>query len=81
MFVRPPADCRGDPEFSHRRLVVTRDGERDVMKLMAEAAAASEALCKEIAASFGGNKTRRPCGIGRKSPPNDGKVITDGRGP
>jgi phenylacetate-CoA ligase len=53
MFVRPPADCRGDPEFSHRRLVVTRDGERDVMKLMAEAAAASEALCKEIAASFG----------------------------
>ena len=85
MFVRPEQIAeigKRHPELGRLRLVVTRDGESDVMTLMAEVAAASEALCKEIAASFArGNKTRRPCGIGRKSPPNDGKVIADGRSP
>ena len=37
---------------SGRRIIVSRDGENDVMTLIAEVAAASEALRKEIAASL-----------------------------
>ena len=54
MFVRPEQIAeigKRHPELGRLRLVVTRDGESDVMTLMAEVAAASEALRKEIAAS------------------------------
>jgi phenylacetate-CoA ligase len=63
------------------RLVVTRQSESDVMTLMAEAAAASEAMRDEIVASLravtklGGHVDLAAPG----SLPNDGKVIADER--
>ena len=47
MFVPPEQIAESGkrhPELGRLRLVVTRDGEADVMTLMAEVAAASEAL-------------------------------------
>ena len=86
MFVRPEQIAeigKRHPELGRLRLVVTRDGESDVMTLMAEVAAASEALRKEIAASLrtvtklGGHVDLAAPG----SLPNDGKVIADERSP
>ena len=74
---------RRHPELGRLRLVVTRDGESDVMTLTAEVAAASEALRDQIAASLrtvtklGGHADLAAPG----SLPNDGKVIADERSP
>jgi len=55
MFVRPEQIAeigKRHPALGRLRLVVTRQGETDAMTLKAEAAAASEALREEIAASL-----------------------------
>ena len=69
MFVRPEQIAeigKRHPALGRLRLVVTREGETDVMTLKAETAAGSEALREEIAASLravtklgGGRRTGR----------------------
>jgi phenylacetate-CoA ligase len=86
MFVRPEqiADiARRHPELGRLRLVVTREGEVDVMTLKAECGSPSEALRGEIAATLravaklgGAVELVAPGGL-----PNDGKVISDERKP
>lgn len=84
MFVRPEqiADvARAHPEAGRMRLVITREGETDVMTLAVETAAPSEALAAAIADSLQASTKLR----GRidlvvtGSLPNDGKVIADER--
>jgi phenylacetate-CoA ligase len=86
MFVRPEqiADIgRRHPELGRLRLVVTREGETDVMTLRAECASPSEALRDKIAATLravaklGGAVELVAAG----GLPNDGKVISDERKP
>jgi phenylacetate-CoA ligase len=86
MFVRPEqiADiARRHPELGRLRLVVTREGEVDVMTLKAECGSPSEALRGELAATLravaklgGAVELVAPGGL-----PNDGKVISDERKP
>lgn len=84
MFVRPEQIAEIGKRHSalgRLRLIVTRQGEADVMTLRAEAAAASDALKEEIAASLravtklGGNVEL----VSPGALPNDGKVIADER--
>ncbi|MDE2376683.1 AMP-binding protein [Bradyrhizobium sp.] len=84
MFVRPEqiADIgKRHPALGRLRLVVTRQGETDVMTLKAETAAASERLREEIAgtlravAKLGGQVEL----VAPGALPNDGKVIADER--
>jgi phenylacetate-CoA ligase len=85
MFVRPEQIAeiaRRHPELGRLRLVVTREGETDVMTLRCECDSPADALRNEIAATLravtklgGGVEVVAP-----KSLPNDGKVIADERG-
>jgi phenylacetate-CoA ligase len=84
MFIRPEQVAeigRRHPELGRLRLVVTREGETDVMTLMAETVAPSEELATEVTATvqslskLKGSITFVPAG----SLPNDGKVISDER--
>ena len=84
MFVRPEQIAeigKRHAELGRLRLVVSRQGETDVMTLKAESAAGSEALRGDIAATLravtklGGEVELTAPG----SLPNDGKVIADER--
>jgi phenylacetate-CoA ligase len=84
MFVRPEQIAeigKRHPELGRLRLVVTREGETDVMTLRAECPSPAEALRTEIAATLravtklGGGVALASFG----SLPNDGKVISDER--
>jgi phenylacetate-CoA ligase len=84
MFVRPEQIAeigKRHPGIGRLRLVVTREGETDVMTLKAEGASASEALRSEVATTLravtklGGRVEL----VGSGSLPNDGKVISDER--
>jgi phenylacetate-CoA ligase len=84
MFVRPEQVAeigRRHPELGRLRLVVTRDGETDVMTLKAEAAASDAGLKQAATATLravtklGGAVDLVPAG----SLPNDGKAIADER--
>src|SRR5215468_6302605 len=84
MFVRPEQVAeigKRHPELGRVRLVVTRDGETDVMTLKAECASAPESLRDEVTATLravtklGGTVELAIPG----SLPNDGKVIADQR--
>jgi phenylacetate-CoA ligase len=84
MFVRPEQIAeigKRHPGLGRLRLVVTREGEIDVMTLKAEAASASEALRSEIAASLRAvTKLQGAVDlVATASLPNDGKVISDDR--
>ncbi|WP_373371373.1 phenylacetate--CoA ligase family protein [Microvirga sesbaniae] len=84
MFVRPEQVAeigRRHPELGRLRLVVTRDGETDMMTLMAETAAPSEALSAAVGATLqaiaklkGSVTLAAPGDL-----PNDGKIIADER--
>ena len=85
MFVRPEQIAeigRRHPELGRLRLVVSRDGETDVMTLHAETAIAAEDLRDALAATLrsvtklGGRVEI----VAPRSLPNDGKVIADERG-
>jgi len=85
MFVRPEQIAeiaRRHPALGRLRLVVTREGETDVMTLRCECASPADALRNEIAATLravtklgGGVEV-----VAAQSLPNDGKVIADERG-
>jgi phenylacetate-CoA ligase len=86
MFVRPEQIAeinKRHPALGRLRLVVTREGELDVMTLKAECAAPSEALQDEVAATLravtkvGGAVDLVAIG----ALPNDGKIISDERKP
>jgi phenylacetate-CoA ligase len=83
MFVRPEQVAeigKRHPELGRLRLVVTREGEIDVMTLKCECGAADEALQNAIAATLR-NVTKLGGGVELvASLPNDGKVIADERG-
>jgi phenylacetate-CoA ligase len=86
MFVRPEQVAEignRHPELGRLRLVVTREGETDVMTLRCECSSPSEALRDKVAATLravaklSGTVTwAEP-----RSLPNDGKVIADERKP
>jgi phenylacetate-CoA ligase len=85
MFVRPEQVAeigKRHPELGRLRLVVTRQGETDVMTLKAEAAASDAGLREAATATLravtklSGAVDLVPAG----SLPNDGKVIADERG-
>lgn len=84
MFVRPEQIAeigKRHAELGRLRLVVTRQGETDLMTLKAETAAPSETLHDELAASLRA-VTKLGGGVELVSPgalPNDGKVIADER--
>jgi phenylacetate-CoA ligase len=84
MFVRPEQIAeigKRHPELGRLRLVVTREGEVDVMMLKCECASAGEALRSNVASTLravtklGGGVELVAVG----SLPNDGKVIADER--
>jgi phenylacetate-CoA ligase len=84
MFVRPEQIAeigRRHPELGRLRLVVTREGETDVMTLKAETTARGTSLQDKLAATLravtklGGNVELVATG----ALPNDGKVISDER--
>jgi phenylacetate-CoA ligase len=84
MFVRPEQIAeiaKSHPALGRLRLVVTRQGEADLMTLRAECASPNEALQNEVATTLraltklGGNVEL----VGSGSLPNDGKVIADQR--
>jgi phenylacetate-CoA ligase len=86
MFVRPEQVAevgKRHPELGRLRLVVTREGETDLMTLKAECASPSDALRDQVAASL-----RAVAKLGGAvelvtpgSLPNDGKAISDERKP
>ena len=84
MFVRPEQVAeigKRHPPLGRLRLVVTREGEADVMTLRAECSAPSEALRSEVASTL---RTVTKLGgavelVGPGTLPNDGKVIADQR--
>ncbi|HEX2137869.1 MAG TPA: AMP-binding protein [Microvirga sp.] len=84
MFVRPEQVAeiaRRHPELGRLRLVVTRQGETDVMALKAEAAAPEERLRGAVAATLQAI-TKLKGAVDLVAPgslPNDGKVIADER--
>jgi phenylacetate-coenzyme A ligase PaaK-like adenylate-forming protein len=84
MFVRPEQIAeigKRHPELGRLRLVVTREGEMDVMTLKAEATTASESLRGDIAASLRA-VTKLQGAVDLVAPgslANDGKVIADER--
>jgi phenylacetate-CoA ligase len=85
MFVRPEQIAeigRRHLELGRLRLVITRDGETDVMTLKAEAAAPSDRLREAVMTTLRG-ASRLSGGVEFVGPgtlPNDGKVIADERG-
>jgi phenylacetate-CoA ligase len=85
LFVRPEQVAeigRRHPELGRLRLVVTREGERDSMTLMAEAAGPDPGLAGAVAATLQ-EVTRLSGQVDLVAPgvlPNDGKVIADERG-
>jgi len=84
MFVRPEQIAetgKRHPELGRLRLVVTREGETDVMTLKGECNAASEALRTDVAATLRA-VTKLQGAVELVAPgslPNDGKVIADER--
>src|SRR5580700_6962199 len=85
MFVRPEQVAeigKRHPELGRLRLVVTREGETDVMTLRAECGSPSEALLNRLTETLrnvtklGGSVEIVKAG----SLPNDGKAISDERG-
>jgi phenylacetate-CoA ligase len=84
MFVRPEQVAeiaRRHPELGRLRLVITRQGETDVMTLKAEAAAPEERLRGAVAATLQAI-TKLKGAVDLVAPgslPNDGKVIADER--
>ncbi|WP_213741229.1 AMP-binding protein [Bradyrhizobium sp. dw_411] len=85
MFVRPEQVAeigKRHPELGQLRLVVTREGEADVMTLRCECASPSEALQTELASTLRA-LTKLSGGVelvAAGALPNDGKVIADERG-
>ena len=86
MFVRPEQIAeigKRHPELGRLRLVVTREGETDVMTLRCECSSSSDGLSEQVAASLravtklGGLVDLVPVA----SLQNDGKVIADERKP
>jgi phenylacetate-CoA ligase len=84
MFVHPSAiveAAKRHPEIGAVRLIVRREGEQDVMTLMAETEAASDALAEKVAASL--QATTKLRGrvefVAPGTLPNDGKTIADER--
>jgi phenylacetate-CoA ligase len=86
MFVRPEQIAeigKRHPQLERLRLVVTREGETDVMTLKAECVAPSEALRGEIVGTLRA-VTKLQGAVDLVPPgslPNDGKVISDERKP
>jgi len=84
MFVRPEQVAeigRRHPELGRLRLVVTREGETDVMTLNAETAVPSEALASAVGVTLHGIAKLKG-EVAFSSPgslPDDGKVIADER--
>ena len=84
MFVRPEQIAeigKRHPELGRLRLVVTREGETDVMTLNGECNSTSEALRAEIASTLR-DVTKLQGAVELVAPgslPNDGKVIADER--
>jgi phenylacetate-CoA ligase len=84
MFVRPEQVAeiaKRHPDLGRLRLVVTRQGEADAMRLAAEAGAPSEDLRAAVAATLQG-VTKLKGSVDLVAPgtlPNDGKVIADER--
>ena len=84
MFVRPEQVAeigKRHPELKRLRLVVSRDGESDVMTLKAETTAASPTLAEAVGATLRvvtklGGKVEL---VASGSLPNDGKAIADER--
>src|SRR6266850_1952315 len=84
MFVRPEQIAeigRRHPDLGRLRLVVTREGETDVMTLKAEAANADPKLQEAVTATLRGvTKLRGKVELASPgSLPNDGKAIADER--
>jgi phenylacetate-CoA ligase len=84
MFVRPEQIAeiaKRHPHLGRLRLVVTRQGETDVMTLMAECCSPSEALRSEIAATLRAvtKLQGRVELVASGGLPKDGKVISDER--
>jgi phenylacetate-CoA ligase len=84
MFVRPEQIAeigKRHPGLGRLRLVVSREGEVDVMTLRAECASPGEALRSEIALTLRAvTKLQGTVELmGEGSLPNDGKVIADER--
>jgi phenylacetate-CoA ligase len=85
MFVRPEQIAeiaRRHPELGRLRLVVTREGETDVMTLRCEAANPDATLREAVNATLR-SVTKLGGGVELVAPqslPNDGKVIADERG-
>jgi phenylacetate-CoA ligase len=84
MFVRPEQIAevaRHHPELGRLRLVITREGERDAMTLMAETVRPSAGLAAAVEATL--HDVTRLSGrvdlVGPGTLPNDGKVISDER--
>jgi phenylacetate-CoA ligase len=85
MFVRPEQVAeigRRHPELGRLRLVVTREGETDVMTLRCECGSPSEALREAVIATLRSvsKLTGTVAWVAPQSLPNDGKVIADERG-
>jgi phenylacetate-CoA ligase len=86
MFVRPEQIAeigKRHPELGRLRLVVTREGESDLMTLRAECASPGEVLGGEIATTLR-TVTKHQGAVDLVAPgqlPNDGKVISDERKP
>jgi phenylacetate-CoA ligase len=84
MFVRPEQVAqiaRRHPELARLRLIVTRDGEMDVMTLAAETPSPSEGLRSAVAATLQA-VTKLKGAVDLVAPgslPNDGRVIADER--
>jgi phenylacetate-CoA ligase len=84
MFVHPgqiAEVARRHPELARVRLAVTREGEQDVMTLLAECAAPDPGLAGAVAATLQSvTKLRGEVKlVAPGSLPNDGKVIADER--
>jgi phenylacetate-CoA ligase len=84
MFVHPSAvveAAKRHPELSAVRLIVRREGEQDVMTLLAETDTASDGLAEKVAASL--QATTKLRGrvefVAPGTLPNDGKTIADER--
>jgi phenylacetate-CoA ligase len=84
MFVRPEQIAevgKRHPELGRLRLVVTREGETDVMTLRAECNSSSDTMREQVSASLravtklGGAVDL----VSASTLPNDGKVIADER--
>jgi phenylacetate-CoA ligase len=84
MFVRPEQVAevaKRHPDLGRLRLIVTREGETDVMRLAAEAGSASEELRASVVATLQ-SVTKLKGTVDLVTPgtlPNDGRVIADER--